>query len=292
MADQTYYEDEIDLADLLRVLLKRKKIILGLVFFGTLLTAVISLIMTPIYQSKAVIAPVQQQQGLGGAGAMLAAQFGISMPPSGNVAELVSLLKSNVLREKVIKRLDLIGGFFKPEDLKDKTDLEKLWEALRYMEKAMKVDFKTKDNIVEVSMEFKDPEMAKKIVDVMLEELQNHMSQEAKRVAETNRRYLEEALSSTSDPFIKSNIYNLIAQQIQQGMLAEAKENFAFKIIDPPKVPDKKVKPKRRVMVMVAFVTTLFGGIFLAFFMEYLQGLKTRLKQDKTHVKQEGAYEA
>ncbi len=280
MEPERHYEDEIDLVDLLRIILKRKSLIISLVLLGSLATAAVSLIMTPIYASKAVIAPVQQQ-AIGGAASVLAAQFGITTPPSGNVTEIISLLKSNVLREKVIRSLNLVQEFFKPEDLKEKTEEEKIWDCLRYLEKTFTVNFKQKDNIIELSMEYKDPRLATKILEKALLELQDHMSKETKRVAEKNRRYLEEALSSTSDPFIKSNIYNLIAQQIQQGMLAEAKENFAFKVLDPPKVPDKKVKPKRRIMVMVAFVTTLFLGIFLAFFLEYLNNVKTRLKEKK-----------
>ena len=49
-------------------------------------------------------------------------------------------------------------------------------------------------------------------------------------------------------------------------MMAEVKENFAFKVLDPPRVPDQRIKPQRRRMVMRAFVASLFVGIFMAFF--------------------------
>jgi uncharacterized protein involved in exopolysaccharide biosynthesis len=53
-------------------------------------------------------------------------------------------------------------------------------------------------------------------------------------------------------------------------MMAEVKENFAFKVLDPPIVPDQKIKPKRTQMVILALVASLFLGIFVAFFKEYL----------------------
>jgi len=68
--------------------------------------------------------------------------------------------------------------------------------------------------------------MASKIVEYYLATLTNYMSSETKRVANTNRKYLEEQLVNTSDPFIKQKIYNLIAQQIETAMMAEVKENF------------------------------------------------------------------
>ncbi len=280
MDREPQYEDEIDLASLLKVLIKRKWLIVGLAILAGGVTAVISLIMTPIYQSKAVLGPVEAK-GLGSPTSLLAAQLGVSMPTPGNVAEVVNLIKSNIIREKLIKKMDLIPKFFEEEKLKDKTPEEKVWEALRYMEHALKVNFKQKDNIVEVTMEYKDPVLATKILEELLVELQEHMSAESKRVAEVNRRYLEQTLADTSDPYIKANIYNLIAQQIQQAMLSQAKENFAFKVIDPPKVPDKRIKPKRRLMVTVAFVSGVFIGIFLAFFLEYLPTLKQRLSEEE-----------
>jgi uncharacterized protein involved in exopolysaccharide biosynthesis len=75
---------------------------------------------------------------------------------------------------------------------------------------------------------------------------------------------------------IKQKIYSLIAQQIETSMMAEVKENFAFKVIDPPMTPDKKIKPARTVMVVLAFMMALFIGVFTAFFLEYLEKAKIK----------------
>jgi len=68
----------------------------------------------------------------------------------------------------------------------------------------------------------------------------------------------------------------MIAQQIETGMMAEVKENFAFKVIDPPMVPDRKIKPKRSKIVLVSLVVSLFLGICAAFFLEYKNKGKTK----------------
>jgi uncharacterized protein involved in exopolysaccharide biosynthesis len=95
-------------------------------------------------------------------------------------------------------------------------------------------------------------------------------------VAATNRKYLEEQLGSTTDPFIKQKTYNMIAEQIETGMMAEVKENFAFKVIDPPMAPDKKIKPQRRQIVLLALVISLFAGIGIALVLEYYENVKTK----------------
>jgi len=151
-----------------------------------------------------------------------------------------------------------------------------MWDALRLLDEIIDVTFNMKDNTITITVDFPDPEQAKYIADCLLTTLTEHMSSEAKRVAQTNRKYLEEQLSTTADPLIKQKTYNLIAQQIETAMMAEVKENFAFKVIDPPKAPDKKSKPKRAMMVIVAFITSLFLGIFIAFFLNYLETVKER----------------
>jgi uncharacterized protein involved in exopolysaccharide biosynthesis len=101
-------------------------------------------------------------------------------------------------------------------------------------------------------------------------------------VATINRQYLEDQLGKTADPLIRQKIYNLIAQQLETSMMAEVKENFAFKIIDPPKVPDKKTAPKRTLMVVLSLIVSLCIGVFSAFFMEYLEKMKSKERENVT----------
>jgi len=152
-----------------------------------------------------------------------------------------------------------------------------MWDALRTLDGILKVTNSVKENTITISAEFRDPELAAKIVEYTMKTLTDYMSNEAKRVATTNRIYLEQQLGITTDPFIKQKTYNLIAEQIETAMMAEVKENFAFKVIDPPLAPDKKIKPKRSQMVMLSFVVALFIGIFVAFFLEYLEKQNFRL---------------
>jgi uncharacterized protein involved in exopolysaccharide biosynthesis len=305
-------DDEINLLDYWRVLWKHWKMIGGIVALTVVATVVISLFMTNIYQARAVIIPVAAKDSGTGGGAGLAAlaqQFGglpgISMPGSASAAEIVSLLKSNILRGKMIQQYNLMPVLFyqrwdagkqtwgerdsnfslnplyyvsllnkavtqsPPESARGKDpNSPDLWDALRLLDDIVRINQDTKQNTITISADFHDPEMAAKIVEYFLVTLTNYMSSEAKRVAATNRKYLEEQLGSTTDPFIKQKTYNMIAQQIETGMMAEVKENFAFKVIDPPLAPDKKIKPRRTQMAMLSLIVALFIGIFAAFLRE------------------------
>jgi uncharacterized protein involved in exopolysaccharide biosynthesis len=308
-------EDEINLLDYARVVWQRRKLIGWIVAVAVVLTVVISLTMKNIYQARTVIAPIAAKDGGGGMASMLAQQLGglpgIMTPGAASASEIVNLLNSNILREKIIAQYHLLpvlfdedwdddkkrwkaegeGGGFRlnlnplywasrllalarpappPSIANKQPGIPDVWDGIRALEKLVSVKHNMKENAITITGDFKDPETAAKLVDYFLTALTDHMSAEARRVADVNRKYLEGQLAATSDPFIKQKIYNLIAQQLETSMMAEVKENFAFKILDPPKVPDRKIKPKRAQMAMLSFVVALFLGVFVAFFLEYL----------------------
>lgn len=270
MEQKEGFSDELNLLDYWKVIYKNKKLIAIIVLSLVIVTIIVAILMPPVYEARAIIAPASQQNAPSGM-STLVAPFGIAIPSPANVTEIVNLLNSNILREKVIKKNNLMPVLLQGENEKNNSENERIWNALRALEKALNVNYKKKDNIIEISMQFKDPEMAVKIVNHTLTELTEHMSSEARRVAETNKKYLESQLNTTADPFIKAKIYSLIAQQIEQTMMAEVKENFAFKVLDPPMVPDQRIKPKRKRMVMISFMASLFLGVFVAFLKEYVE---------------------
>ena len=306
-----YDEDEINLLDYWRVIWKRRKLIGYIVLAAVVLTAVYSLTMTNVYQAKAVITPVASRDGSGSSSvaSMMAQQFGIIQAGPAPGTEIFNLLKSNVVRERMLEKYQLMPVLFPekwdpkrkqwkkgdggwgfslnplaligvarklvgPEDVvakKKDPSVPDEWDGIRMLTNIIAVTQNLKENTITISVDFRDPEMAATIAKNLMDTLVDYIAAEAKRVSSINRKYLEAQLAENTDPFIKQKIYMLIAQQIETVTMAEIKENFAFKVIDPPKAPDRKIKPKRAQMVMLSFVVALFIGIFAAFLLEYLE---------------------
>jgi capsular polysaccharide biosynthesis protein len=211
----------------------------------------------------------------------IASQFGITSPKTSNVAEIVALLNSNILMDKVIKKHDLTNVLLSKKH-KKKKESEQIWETARLLKKKIyKARENKREGVIELSAEYKDPDIAAKILTYILKELTDYMSSEAIRVAQTNKKYLESQVDRNADPLIKQKIYSLIAKQIETSMLAEVKENFAFKVLDPPKVPVRKIRPIIWKNILLAFFLSLFVGVFLAFFLEYYNNLKELRKTAK-----------
>lgn len=300
--------DEINLLDYWRVIWGGKILLLLIVIVSSFATALVSLSQPNIYQATAVIVPIVSTAG-GGLPSLtqqLGGLAGISIQNPPLLSEIICLLQSKILREKIIEKYNLLTILFpeqwdeekktwkkgkrnnlnlefpwqkltraiapgNPKDTMKKNDAPHIWDGLRRLNSIVKVNNNVRENTITISVEFPDPVMAAKMANYFLTTLNDHMTSEAKRVAQINMKYLEQQVDKTADPFIKQKIYALIAAQIEISMMAEVKENFAFKIIDPPKEPDQKIKPKRASMVMLSFVVSLFLGIFALFFREYLK---------------------
>ena len=275
MEDREEYYDEINLLDYIDVLKKHYRLIFIIVAVSVLATGISSFLSPRIYQATAAIIPASQSREQSGMSA-IAAQFGVSTAPASNVSEIVRLLKSNILMERVIKRYNLLPVLFKKEELKEMPDTNKTWNGIRYLKDIFKVKHNQREGVIELSAEFTDPKTAADILNYILTELTDYMSSEAGRVADTNKKYLESLIDKNADPLIGEKIYSLIAKQIETSMMAGVKENFAFKVLDPPKAPDRKIKPMIRKNIIISFVASLFGAVFLAFFVEYIGNVKKR----------------
>jgi uncharacterized protein involved in exopolysaccharide biosynthesis len=105
--------DEINLLDLLIVLLKRKRLILGITFISAFITAIVSLIMPPVYRAETSLLPPQPSSSMalqalsqlaGGAAGIGTEVLGIKHP-----ADLYAgILKSNTVLDRIIDRFKLM----------------------------------------------------------------------------------------------------------------------------------------------------------------------------------------
>jgi capsule polysaccharide export protein KpsE/RkpR len=64
-------------------------------------------------------------------------------------------------------------------------------------------------------------------------------------------------------------LYGLLLQQYEAAKLDEAKNATIIQVIDKAVPPERKVKPKRAVMVLLAGIIGFFLSVFGAFIMEY-----------------------
>jgi uncharacterized protein involved in exopolysaccharide biosynthesis len=286
---EPFEEDEINLLDLFMVLVRRKRLIIGLAFLTGVAAVIISLQMTNIYRSEATIAPRQIEQSgskvlsgaLGGLGGMVASEFGLG--GGGEADKIEVLLKSRQLVQLVVEKHNLLPILFE----KKWDGQKKAWkdnpvptiqDAYKLVkDELLRVSRDRKTDVITVSIEHKSPEFARSVVQYYLTELSEGLRAKVIKDAQENMRFLTEQLDRTNDPLLREKIYGMLAKEIEKGTFARAQTYYGFYVLDPPIAPDlnKKASPKRSLICILSVVVAFFVAVFLAFFLEYLNRLKT-----------------
>lgn len=278
--------DEINILFYLSLIRRRALLILLLSIAGAALAVAWSSLLEDRYIAKTVISPVKEGGGASTGVAVLVQQIesvpGISLSSASSSSEILALLNSNMLRKKAIERFDLLPVLFPDrwnaaeKKWPDKNTKPSVHDGLRALEKIITVKHSARDNTITMTAELANARDAAMLLEDLLEVLNSHLSAEAKRIAESNRRYLEGQLKNTADPLIRQNIYSLIAQQIESAMMAGVMENFAFKVIDPPDAPDRKSSPRRLVIISAGFIISLATGVALSFVLEFFKARREK----------------
>ncbi|MBI5195613.1 MAG: hypothetical protein HZA10_04770 [Nitrospirae bacterium] len=66
-------------------------------------------------------------------------------------------------------------------------------------------------------------------------------------------------------------LYELLTKQYEAAKLDEARDSAIIQVIDKAIPPEKRFKPKRTQMVMIAGISGFMISIFIAFFMEFIE---------------------
>jgi uncharacterized protein involved in exopolysaccharide biosynthesis len=283
-------EEEIDLLELWKVLVKNGRMILGAAFAAALVSAGYSLTIPNIYRAEVLLAPVQSDNGkssgisaaLGGLGG-LASMAGISLGGGGSTEENLAVLKSREFLWKFVQEKKLMPVLFEdewdeqqkkwkeadPKRQPGQMDVYRLFNA----DGVMNVARDKKTDLVTVSVEWKDAALASEWANSLVEKLNVYLAQQAIARSEGNLKYLNEELMRTQVEEMRKTLFDLIANEQKHAMLANTQKQFAFKVLDPAVEPDKKIRPRRSVMVILA---ALVAGLLAALYVFVKEGVTKR----------------
>ena len=204
-------EDEIDILDLLIVLARRKKAILGFTFGAAALSIAISLFMTDIYTGKTTLLPPQQGQStasamlgqLGALAGMAGGAIGIKSPND----LYIGMLKSDTVENDLVQRF----GLMKIYHSKKMTDARKSLEGNSRIASG-------KDGIISIEFDDRDPKRAADMANAYVEELNRLTSTLAVTEASQRRLFFEKQLDQVKENLSKAE-YGLQKIQGRDGMI-------------------------------------------------------------------------
>jgi uncharacterized protein involved in exopolysaccharide biosynthesis len=279
-----YYppEEEIDLREYWKLMVENRKLIGIIAGACTVLALILAFLMTPIYRAETLLAPVTDDttntiSALAGRFGDIASLVGINVAGGTPGDESIATLKSRELgdafiREERLKPI-LFSSQWDPQKKlwrrhwwdfgktdKGPTD----WDAYHIFSKKIRsVETDSKTNLVTLSIEWKDPILAAKWANDLVKKVNDMRRQDAIDEANTSIHYLEQELGKTGSVEVQKSIYKLIEAQTKTKMLASTREEYAFKVIDRAVPPERKARPKRKLIVLLGFVAGLFVGMMV-----------------------------
>jgi hypothetical protein len=220
------------------------------------------------YRAQAVITPVPPDTslassiGLGTGGAVGASATASLLSLTGEndsltiAQQYIAIMKSYAFTTALIAHYDLLPRLLRGRDSRAKPLSS--WQQYRLVADRFETvwDYKSDD----LQLYFSDPdrEQARLILGYYLESLRDKVRSEEVRGAAAAAASLEDEIRKTSDVLLQNQLYELVARQIEREKLAQIQADFAFKVIEPPVVPDHYYEPAVRRDAALASALTFF----------------------------------
>lgn len=268
--------DELDLSSAWDIVWNRRWQIIVITVFFAIASVSYALLAPEWYRAEVLLVPAEEKSTptLGGQLGGLAALAGVSVGGD-NSAEAVATLKSRDFSRAFIEDLGLVPVFFSDDwDSESNSWREKnpdSWpdtrDAVRYFhEEVLRVSEDSRTNLVTVSIDWIDPEIAAQWATAIVRRVNDKMRLRALREAEANVAYLQREMSQTNIVTLQQSISRLLESELQKLMLARGNEEFAFRIIDPAAIPKERIRPQRALVVLIGVMLGLMLAIFGVFF--------------------------
>ncbi|MBU2985792.1 hypothetical protein KO528_10560 [Saccharophagus degradans] len=290
-------EDYIDVSAVLKFLWADRLLVLVVVGVFLFSAAVYLSVAKTTYQSKVVLAPTEES--LGGGVSALAGQLGglasiaginVNSPSSDKKVMAIKILESRKFSLYFLEKYNLAQVLMASTSY-DFSNEEFVFDSALFDGSAgewvegkrpLNVDmhekyldvFKVQEDkatgLVEVSAEFYSPKDLQKWLNALVFEVNEYMRRQDLEQAERSIRFLTEQLDETSLFKMQSVFFQLIEEQNKIIMLANARPEYIFRIIDPAFVSEKPSWPNKVVVIFVALVLGMVFSALIVFFRMYL----------------------
>jgi hypothetical protein len=263
------------------------------------LTFVYVLKMPNSYKSEAVLIPSAQKGGssLGGLGG-LAAMAGVSlgggsMTPDiafqsllNNYGFMKDFVEKNHIdeyysRENADENYVFAFGFRGFYDLfhssSEKNEKQNREDVIYSLVKQLKGKFSIaadkKSGLITISFTDYDRAYTPKMVNMFLKDASQYLVDNGLKNIDSRLNYFEKEMARVEAFELRQNLSQMISQILQEKVMMKSKQYYQCDLLTAPEAPyiKDKTKPKRGLILVVAFITSIILGIFLVFFLEFLK---------------------
>ena len=279
--------DELSLIQLWKVLINYKLLIVSFTVITTLGAIYITSTLPTIYKVKVLMLPAsggvatRASGGLGGLADIAGISLGGNAGAEGEQALARLRTRSflaNHIKEKKLKPILFADQW---------SEKEKQWtnqepsnrKASEFLLDMITTSMNSKDKagLVSLLLEWENPINPNKIADIansLVSSMNFHAKQRAIVEAKKSISFLEKELEHTSILNSQTILYSMIEDQMQKIMLANVRDEFVFKVIDPAYIPTHAENKPIFVIIFIGMILGIFVGSFFAVSVNYIQARK------------------
>jgi LPS O-antigen subunit length determinant protein (WzzB/FepE family) len=249
----------LDIVALWNLLWSNRWLIVVCGLAGAGIATVLALTATPLYRAEVTITEVRDP-GMGAINSMsrqfggLAALAGINLSgAAGEGSDSRAILNSRRLAEEFVSRPSVL------KQLQPAGPPQSLWFIVKkFRDSNLSISEDPRKGTITIAVVSEKPESAARWANDYVA-LANEIIR-ARALADANRNiaYLNDQIAKTSSVEIQRVMYNLIENETKSAMLANARKEYAFVVVDPAVTPELRFSPKRTLMVILG---GLLGGI-------------------------------
>jgi uncharacterized protein involved in exopolysaccharide biosynthesis len=268
-------DENLDLVGVVQLLGREWRLITLLVTACALVAATAAYTMAPTYRAEALLAPVTPPKGetlaaLGPLGDIASLVENVIGGPKDRTMESVAVLRSRSLaldfiREQKLKPL-LFADRWDPvksgwlTDSPPPSDMD-AYELFHHQVRSVKSDRRT--GLVTLSIEWTDPTVAARWANTLVRMVNARRRNDAVQEAQKSIEFLQRQLSRTSSLEVQQALYRLIEVQTKTIAVAQARDEYAFRVIDEALPPEQRAWPRRLLMIAVASMAGLVLSMFV-----------------------------
>lgn len=237
---------------------------------------------TPVYRAESVLAPNRDADSQFGTESMLgslgsmASFAGLLGSGESLTDEAIATLRSRAFLQKFIESENLLPHLYAKDwdaanrdwkpGLKRRPTATRAWEMFR--DKVLRIEEMRGSGLYEISVEWPDPKMPSawlaKLIGKLNEEMRARQLKESNAVLE----FLKKQVERTDTVEVRAALFRLAETQLRRAAVANVRQDYAFRIIDPPfpSEKDQFVRPRRVIIIALSIVLAGALAVLVAAF--------------------------
>ena len=273
-------DDVVDLGPYVMAIRARwRSIAAAAVAAGVAAALIAAFILPKWYRASAIVRPIATPavegrisgvlgglgggfEGLGGLGAALGAGS------SNDADEYIAIMQGFQFSVALTERHHLAGELLRPgllgQFLPASKPADPDWAVYRVLQKRFECEYSVKTGNITLYFQSHDRRDADDVLGYYIDDLRELLREREVRGATSAIDSLGVEAGNTTDPVLRTELYDLIAKQVLRKKMALVEADFAFRVLDPPAASDKPYRPRPLLDAAVAaLLAAMATGLFV-----------------------------